>query len=58
MNRYSMEEYYRLPDLARRLDVEAHRERARAIYAGLAWLFRQAKARLAAHPGGWIERLG
>jgi hypothetical protein len=58
MNRYSMEEYYRLPDLGRRLDVEAHRERARAIYAGLAWLYTQGKARLTARPGGWIERLG
>ena len=58
MNRYSMEEYYRLPDVRQRLDVAAHRERARAIGAGLVWLFTQAKARLTARPGGWIERLG
>ena len=66
MNRFIMEEYYRDPALGRRLYEAAHRERARAIGAGLAWLFgnlvrltRQVAAHLKPRrPVHWIERLG
>ena len=61
MNRYVMEEFYNDPALRRRLFGEAHRERARAVHSGLAWLFKQLKQlapRLHARPSRWIARLG
>lgn len=62
MNRYIIEEFYRDPGLRHRLEQAAHRERTRAILAGIAWLVAQVKARLTprnhAPLGRWIERLG
>ena len=62
MNRYIMEEFHNDPVLRRRLFSEAHRERARAVSAGLAWLFGYLKARLTRHsnprPAQWLARLG
>lgn len=62
MNRYLMEEYYRDPALLDRLVRKAHRERARAIGAGLIWLLGRAKTlltpRIHVRPGQWLERLG
>lgn len=62
MNRYALEEYYRMPGLRDRLTRDARRERARALYDAAAWLWRHSKAAIAAiarpHPGRWIERLG
>ena len=46
MNRYILEEFHSDPALRQRLFEKAHRERNRAIRAGLAWLFAQVKARL------------
>jgi hypothetical protein len=66
MNRFIMEEFYNDPALGRRLYEETRRERARAVGAGLAWLFGALRS-LAAHvvarlkprrPVHWIERLG
>jgi hypothetical protein len=60
MNRYVMEEFYRLPDLRERLERAAHRERARALYAGFNWLLAQLKARLTPRlrPARSLARLG
>ena len=60
MNRYVMEEFYRLPDLHDRLERAAHRERARALRAGFNWLVAQLKARFTPHarPARWLARLG
>jgi hypothetical protein len=60
MNRYVMEEFYRLPDLHERLERSARRERARALYAGFNWLRAQLKARFTPHvkPARWLARLG
>jgi hypothetical protein len=62
MNRYILEEFHSDPALRRRLFGEARHERTRAVRAGLAWLLRQAKARLRPlfhlRPSRWIERLG
>ena len=62
MNRYILEEFHNDPALRRRLFEEAHRERARAVRAGLAWLRKQLTARLTLgirlHPARWIARLG
>lgn len=62
MNRYVMEEFYRDPALLDRLMLKAHRERARAMGDGLAWLLGRAKTllspRLHVRPGQWLERLG
>ena len=66
MNRFIMEEFYDSPALGRRLYEATRLERARAIGAGLAWLFRslvrlsgQAMAHLKPRsPARWIARLG
>ena len=62
MNRYILEEFHNDPALRRRLFGEAHRERARAVSAGLAWLRKQAAAhlipRMRLRPARWLERLG
>jgi hypothetical protein len=66
MNRFIMEEFYNDPALGRRLYEATRRDRARAIGAGLAWLFgsvvrlsKQVVAHLKPrHPVHWIERLG
>ncbi|MEO8144141.1 MAG: hypothetical protein ABI654_07995 [Betaproteobacteria bacterium] len=66
MNRFIMEEFYNDPALGRRLYEAAHRDRAQAIAAGLAWLFGnlvRLSSQVAAHlmprrPARWIERLG
>lgn len=66
MNRFVMEEFYNSPVLGRRLYEATRRERARAIGAGLAWMFRglvrlsgQAMAHLKPRgPARWLARLG
>jgi hypothetical protein len=66
MNRYILEEFHSNPALLRRrLTTEAHRQRSLAVgnaiasvFSGIGRLFAYARARLAARPGGWIERLG
>jgi hypothetical protein len=59
MNYYLLEEFHNDPALRRRLFAEAHRERGRAVRAGLAWLSAQIVARLSPrHPARWIARLG
>ena len=62
MNRYMLKEFHNDPALRRRLFESAHRERARAVSAGLAWLIGQVKARLTPRirlrPSRWIARLG
>jgi len=66
MNRYIMEEFHNNPALLRRrLMTAAHRERARAIGEGFAWLFGSLarlpgylKARLTPGNRSWIARLG
>ena len=62
MNPITLEEFHSDPAQRRRLYEMAHRERARAVRAGLTWLRRKIAARLAPHlyvrPARWIERLG
>jgi hypothetical protein len=60
MNRYAIEEYYRIPDLHGRLDRAARRNRARALHEGAVWLWNHAKALVTprAHAARWIARLG
>ncbi len=62
MNRNILEELYSDPASYERLVANAHRERSRAIAAGLAWLVGWVKDRLTPHAGPhptrWIERLG
>ena len=62
MNRYVMEESYRIPELRGRLYHAARRDRALALYNAAAWLWKRAKAFVTAihrpHPARWIERLG
>ena len=61
MNRYVMEEFHNDPALRRRLFGDAHRERARAVHGGLAWLLKRLKSlapRLHSRPSRWIARLG
>jgi hypothetical protein len=62
MNRYVMEELYRIPDLQLRMERAARRERNRVIRAALVRLWDYAKAhlkpRLQVRPSRWIERLG
>lgn len=61
MNRYALEEFHRNPALLDRLIDQAHRERAEAVHAGFAWLWKQAGKLVPqahGHPGRWIERLG
>ena len=62
MNRYVLEEYYRMPGLRDRLTRDARRERARALYEAAVWLWRHAKAAVTTmthpRPARWIERLG
>ena len=56
MNRITLEAFHNDPALRRRLFEMAHRERARALHAGLAWLRKRLTPRL--HPSHWIARLG
>jgi hypothetical protein len=68
MNRYVLEEYYRIPELRGRLYYAARRERARALHDAALWLWRSAKAfvtskahvtpRSHARPARWMARLG
>lgn len=58
MNRFIVDEFHNDPALRRRLFAAAHRERSRAIRAGLAWLRRHLAARFDFEPRQWIERLG
>jgi len=62
MNRYVLEEFYRMPGLYERLTRDARRERARAMHDAAVWLWGRAKAAVAAvarpQPARWIERLG
>ena len=62
MNRNILDELYRDPDFYSRAVAKAHRERSRAIAAGLAWLAGYVKAKLTlqfgVRPARWIARLG
>ena len=58
MNRYVIDEFYRDPALRRRLFAEAHRERRRALRAGLPWLGRRLIPRFDFGPSHWLQRLG
>jgi hypothetical protein len=62
MNRYVLEEFYRMPGLHDRLMRDARRERARALHDATVWLWSRAKAAFTAiarpRPARWIERLG
>jgi hypothetical protein len=62
MNRYVLEEFYRIPELRGRLYHAARRHRARALRDAAVWLWRHAKALVAprahARPARWIARLG
>jgi hypothetical protein len=62
MNRYAIEEFYRIPELRGRLYHAARRHRARALRDAAVWLWRHAKAlvtpRSHARPARWIARLG
>jgi heme oxygenase len=59
MNTTTLEEFQNDPALRRRLYAEAHRERSRAVRAGLAWLGNQITARFKPRqPARWIARLG
>jgi hypothetical protein len=69
MNRYSMEEFHRIPDLYIEIEQSARRERARVMRAGYAWLARafatwlgKTKAhfgrRGSVRPSRWLARLG
>ncbi len=59
MNRYMLEEFHNDPALRRRLFGAAHRERSRAVRAGLAWLSAHLKALFHPRlPARWIARLG
>ena len=55
MNYAILEEFHNDSDLRRRMFAEAHRERTRAVRAGLAWLGDQLVTR---QPARWIARLG
>ena len=54
----SLEDFQNDPALRRRLFETAHRERARAIYAGFAWLGNLLAPRIHFRPARWIGRLG
>ena len=59
MNYAILEEFHNDSDLRRRLFAEAHRERTRAVGAGLAWLGNQlVKLLNPRQPARWIARLG
>ena len=62
MNRNLLDELYSDPDFYGRVVAKAHRERSRAIAAGIAWLAGYVKAQLTLRfglrPARWIERLG
>jgi hypothetical protein len=65
MNRNILEELYSDPDAYQRMVERAHRERSRAIGAGvraalgaLAGLRQRLAARFDLRPGHWMERLG
>jgi hypothetical protein len=62
MNRYSIEEYNRRPELRARLYWTARRERSRALFAAAAWLWQHGKALLSprdrGHVGDWLARIG
>ena len=62
MNRNILDELYSDPDWYSRVAAKAHRERSRAVAAGLAWLAGYVKAKLTpkfrVRPARWIARLG
>ena len=65
MNRYIIEEFHNDPGLLERLQLQARRDRNRAIGAGfkkglaaLARLVRRLRPRFDFRPGHWMERLG
>jgi hypothetical protein len=58
MNRCIVDEVHLSPARIERLVQRAHRERARALSAGLARLWRGLTPRFDFHPGHWMERLG
>lgn len=62
MNRNILEEFYSDPATYGRVVANAHRERSRAIAAGLTWLAGWVRDRLTPHAGlrptRWVARLG
>ncbi len=58
MNTITLHDFQTDPALRRRLFEAAHRERARAIYAGYAWLRDRLSPRFDFGPGRWLNRLG
>lgn len=56
MNRITLEDFRNDPELRRRLFEEAHRERAKAVLAGLLWLRKRLTPR--SRPPHWLARLG
>jgi hypothetical protein len=58
MNRYILEEFHSDPALRRRLFESAHRERARVVRAGFAWLREHLAPRSGFRASRWLARLG
>lgn len=58
MKRDVIDEFYSDPALRRRLFEAAHRERSRALRAGLAWLGRRLVPHFEFGPRQWMQRLG
>lgn len=59
MNRFIIDEFHRDPALRQRLIAMAHRERSRAVRAGLTWLANRIRALAATRIHvRWTERLG
>jgi hypothetical protein len=54
----TLEAFQNDPALRRRLFETAHRERARAMYAGFAWLRDCLTPRIYFRPSRWLNRLG
>lgn len=58
MNRFIADEIHLSPALIERLIERAHRDRARAMGAGIARLWKGLTPDFHFHPGHWMERLG
>lgn len=58
MEPITLEDFYKDPEMHRRLLEAAHRERARLMRAGLLWLRDRLTPRIHALPARWIGRLG
>jgi len=58
MKTITQEQYYDDTEIRFRMLEAAHRERARAIRAGFAWLRHRLTPRVHIRPARWIARLG